>query len=134
MGVPHRVTIDSGGAGLIAAGDIDVVVTGADRTAANGDVANKVGTYPLALAARANSVPFIVAVPLSTVDLKTPNGTLSHRTTLRFGGARDQRSAGRSGEYGSLQPSVRRHAGEPHLGHRHRARHRSAPAWTTCGL
>jgi methylthioribose-1-phosphate isomerase len=61
--LPHRVTIDPGGAGLIAAGDIDVVVTGADRTAANGDVANKVGTYPLALAAQANSVPFIVAAP-----------------------------------------------------------------------
>jgi methylthioribose-1-phosphate isomerase len=49
-------------------------MTGADRTAANGDVANKVGTYPLALAAQANSVPFIVAAPLSTVDLKTPHG------------------------------------------------------------
>lgn len=74
MGVPHRVTIDSGAAGLIASGDIDVVVTGADRIAANGDVANKVGTYPLALAARANGVPFIVAAPLSTIDLSTPNG------------------------------------------------------------
>ncbi|MDP8952884.1 MAG: S-methyl-5-thioribose-1-phosphate isomerase, partial [Actinomycetota bacterium] len=74
MGVPHRVTIDSGGAGLIASGDIDVVVTGADRIAANGDVANKVGTYPLALAARANGVPFIVAAPLSTIDLETPDG------------------------------------------------------------
>ncbi len=74
MGVPHRVTIDSGAAGLIASGDIDVVVTGADRIAANGDVANKVGTYPLALAARANGVPFIVAAPSSTIDLETPNG------------------------------------------------------------
>jgi len=74
MGVPHRVTIDSGAAGLIASGDIDVVVTGADRIAANGDVANKVGTYPLALAARANGVPFIVASPLSTIDLDTPDG------------------------------------------------------------
>ena len=74
MGVPHRVTVDSGAAGLIASGDIDVVVTGADRIAANGDVANKVGTYPLALAARANGVPFIVAAPSSTIDLKTPDG------------------------------------------------------------
>jgi len=74
MGVPHRVTIDSGGAGLIASGSIDIVVTGADRIAANGDVANKVGTYPLALAANANGVPFVVAAPLSTIDLKTPNG------------------------------------------------------------
>lgn len=74
MGVPHRVTIDSGAAGLISSGEIDVVVTGADRIAANGDVANKVGTYPLALAAQANGVPFIVAAPLSTIDLETPDG------------------------------------------------------------
>ena len=74
MGVPHRVTIDSGAAGLIASGGIDVVVTGADRIAANGDVANKVGTYPLALAARASGVPFVVAAPLSTIDLATPDG------------------------------------------------------------
>jgi methylthioribose-1-phosphate isomerase len=74
MGVPHRVTIDSGAAGLIASGSIDVVVTGADRIAANGDVANKVGTYPLALAANASGVPFVVAAPLSTIDLATPDG------------------------------------------------------------
>ncbi|MDQ4127855.1 MAG: S-methyl-5-thioribose-1-phosphate isomerase [Actinomycetota bacterium] len=74
MGIEHRVTIDSGAAGLIASGDIDVVITGADRIAANGDVANKVGTYPLALAARANGVPFVVAAPLSTIDLDTPDG------------------------------------------------------------
>lgn len=76
MGIPYRVTIDSGAAGLISSGEIDVVVTGADRIAANGDVANKVGTYPLALAARANNVPFIVAAPTSTIDLKTPNGDI----------------------------------------------------------
>ncbi len=75
MGVRHRVTIDSGAAGLIASGEIDVVITGADRVAANGDVANKVGTYPLALAARANDVPFVVAAPLSTIDLDTPDGS-----------------------------------------------------------
>jgi len=74
MGVPYRVTIDSGAAGLIASGKIDAVITGADRIAANGDVANKVGTYPLALAAQANGVPFIVAAPTSTIDLDTPNG------------------------------------------------------------
>ena len=74
MGVDYRVTIDSGAAGLIASGDIDVVITGADRIAANGDVANKVGTYPLALAARANGVPFVVAAPLSTIDLEAPDG------------------------------------------------------------
>lgn len=75
MGVPYRVTIDSGAAGLIASGGIDFVITGADRIAANGDVANKVGTYPLALAARAKGVPFIVAAPSSTIDLETPDGS-----------------------------------------------------------
>jgi len=74
MGVHHRVTIDSGAAGLIASGDIDVVITGADRIAANGDVANKVGTYPLALAAQADGVPFVVAAPSSTIDLDAPDG------------------------------------------------------------
>ena len=74
MGVEHRVTIDSAAAGLIASGEIDVVITGADRIAANGDVANKVGTYALALAARANDVPFVVAAPLSTIDPETPDG------------------------------------------------------------
>lgn len=74
MGVAHRVTIDSGAAGLISSGEIDAVVTGADRIAANGDVANKVGTYALALAAKANGVPFIVAAPLSTIDFDTPDG------------------------------------------------------------
>ncbi len=74
MGVNYRVTIDSGAAGLIASGDIDAVITGADRIAANGDVANKVGTYPLALAAQANGVPFVVAAPSSTIDLDAPDG------------------------------------------------------------
>jgi hypothetical protein len=127
MGVRHRVTIDSGAAGLIASGEIDVVITGADRVAANGDVANKVGTYPLALAARANGVPFVVAAPLSTIDLDTPDGERHpHRATIRVGGARSQRLAGRPGRHASLQPGLRRHAGEPRLGYRDRARHNSS--------
>jgi len=77
MGAPYQVTIDSGAAGLIASGNIDVIVTEADRIATNGHVANKVGTYPLALAARANGVPFIVAAPSSTIDLETSDGVLS---------------------------------------------------------
>ncbi|MDQ4004650.1 MAG: S-methyl-5-thioribose-1-phosphate isomerase, partial [Actinomycetota bacterium] len=94
MGIPHRVTIDSGAGGLIASGEIDFVITGADRIAANGDVANKVGTYPLALAARASGVPFVVAAPLSTLDLSTPSGDaipIEQRPAsevLELGGAR----------------------------------------------
>jgi methylthioribose-1-phosphate isomerase len=55
-------------------GDVDLVIVGADRVAANGDVANKIGTYGLAVAARQHQVPFYVAAPASTIDLGTPNG------------------------------------------------------------
>ncbi|MCP2262055.1 methylthioribose-1-phosphate isomerase [Streptoalloteichus tenebrarius] len=74
MGVDHRVVVDGAGPGLIARGLVDAVVVGADRVAANGDVANKVGTYPLALAAARAGVPFVVAAPESTVDPDTPDG------------------------------------------------------------
>lgn len=74
LGVEHRVVADGAGPGLIARGLVDAVVVGADRVAANGDVANKVGTYPLALAAARTGIPFVVAAPESTVDLQTPDG------------------------------------------------------------
>lgn len=68
MGVAHRVVVDGAGAGLILAGRVDAVVVGADRIARNGDVANKVGTLPHALAARWAGIPFVVAAPESTID------------------------------------------------------------------
>jgi len=74
LGVAYRVVVDSAGPTVIAGGLADVVIVGADRVAANGDVANKIGTYPLALAAARAGVPFIVAAPESTVDLATPAG------------------------------------------------------------
>jgi methylthioribose-1-phosphate isomerase len=58
----------------MATSDVDIVIVGADRIAANGDVANKIGTYPLAVLAREHGVPFIVAAPTSTIDLATPAG------------------------------------------------------------
>ena len=73
-GVPHRIIVDAAAAGLIARGDVQAIVVGADRIAANGDVANKVGTYGLALAARAHGVAFYVAAPASTIDIDTPAG------------------------------------------------------------
>lgn len=73
-GVPHRIIIDSAAAGLILAGRVDAVVVGADRIAANGDVANKVGTVGHALAARHAGIPFLVAAPESTVDAQTRSG------------------------------------------------------------
>jgi methylthioribose-1-phosphate isomerase len=60
---------------LIASGKIGCVIVGADRIAANGDTANKVGTYGLALAARAHGVPLYVAAPISTLDLNCPDGS-----------------------------------------------------------
>ena len=70
--IPHELIVDSAAAGLIAT--VDAVIVGCDRVAANGDVANKVGTYGLALAARAANIPFVVAGPTSTIDLATPDG------------------------------------------------------------
>ena len=74
LGIPHELIVDSAAAGLIASGAVDAVIVGCDRVAANGDVANKVGTYGLALAAQAADIPFVVAGPTSTIDLNTPDG------------------------------------------------------------
>ncbi len=73
-GIEVTVLPDAAAASLLRAGRIDAVVVGADRIAANGDVANKVGTYPLALLAREHSVPFYVAAPRSTIDRRCPEG------------------------------------------------------------
>jgi methylthioribose-1-phosphate isomerase len=73
-GIPHRVVADSAAGSLMAQGRVDRVSVGADRIAANGDVANKVGTYPLAVLADRHAVPFYVAAPLSTIDPATPDG------------------------------------------------------------
>lgn len=73
-GIPHRVVADSAAGGLMARGLVDRVVVGADRIAANGDVANKVGTYPLAVLADRHDIPFYVAAPRSTIDPATPDG------------------------------------------------------------
>ena len=74
VGVPVTVMVDSAAATKLREGGVDVVITGADRIAANGDTANKVGTYPLALAAREAGVPFYVAAPMSTFDFDTDSG------------------------------------------------------------
>jgi methylthioribose-1-phosphate isomerase len=74
MGADYRLVVDGAAPSLIARGLVDAVVVGADRIAANGDVANKIGTYPLALAAHRTGVPFVVAAPESTVDAATPDG------------------------------------------------------------
>ncbi len=74
LGIEHRLACDGAGPFLISQGLADAVVVGADRVAANGDVANKVGTFGLAIAAHRAGIPFLVAVPESTIDRATPTG------------------------------------------------------------
>jgi methylthioribose-1-phosphate isomerase len=73
-GIPQTVIADSAAASLMAAGEVDCVVTGADRIAANGDTANKIGTYSLAVLAAHHGIPLYVVAPTSTVDLSTATG------------------------------------------------------------
>jgi methylthioribose-1-phosphate isomerase len=73
-GIPHRLIADVAAASLMARGEVDLVVTGADRIAANGDTANKIGTYALAVLARHHGLPFYVAAPFSTIDPALPAG------------------------------------------------------------
>jgi methylthioribose-1-phosphate isomerase len=73
-GVPHRVICDDMAGYLMARGEVDAVLVGADRVAANGDTANKIGTYSLAVLARWHGIPFYVAAPLSTLDPGTSSG------------------------------------------------------------
>ncbi|NBE99957.1 S-methyl-5-thioribose-1-phosphate isomerase [Nonomuraea sp. KC401] len=74
MGAPHRLIADSAGPYLLAKGEVDAVLVGADRIAANGDTANKIGSYALALGAERAGVPFVVVAPESTIDQNTPSG------------------------------------------------------------
>jgi methylthioribose-1-phosphate isomerase len=74
LGIPFRLVTDSSAGALMARGDVDAIVVGADRIAANGDVANKIGTYSVAVLARHHDIPFYVAAPVSTIDLATPSG------------------------------------------------------------
>jgi methylthioribose-1-phosphate isomerase len=73
-GIPHAVIADSAAASVMASGEVDAVVTGADRIAANGDTANKIGTYSLAVLASHHGIPFYVVAPSSTVDHRAASG------------------------------------------------------------
>jgi len=73
-GVAHTLIPDMAAGPLMAQGQVDVVLVGADRIAANGDTANKIGTYTLAVLAQRHGIPFVVCAPLSSVDLETPDG------------------------------------------------------------
>jgi methylthioribose-1-phosphate isomerase len=87
-GIEVTVLPDGAAASLLRSGAVDLVIVGADRIAANGDVANKVGTYGVALAAHAHAVPFYVAAPWSTIDVATPAGDaieIEHRHAAELG-------------------------------------------------
>ena len=95
-GVPVTLIADGMIASRLRLGDVRAIFVGADRIAANGDVANKIGTYGLALAARAHGIPFYVAAPTSTIDAATPNGVaipIEERDADEVTGWRGHRSA-----------------------------------------
>lgn len=96
LGVPHRVAVDGAGAFLMARGEVDAVIVGADRICANFDVVNKIGTYAHALGAQAAGIPFVVVAPESTVDSETPTGrdvTIEDRGPAEVLGFRGARAA-----------------------------------------
>ena len=74
QGIPHTVIVDNAGGHLMQKGEVDLCITGTDRTTSNGDVCNKIGTYLKALAARDNGIPFYVALPHSTIDWSLSDG------------------------------------------------------------
>ena len=85
--IPHTLVVDNAGGYLMQQGRVDLVITGTDRTARNGDVANKIGTYLKALAAKDNGIPFYVALPSSTIDWHCTRGAeipIEHRSTTEI--------------------------------------------------
>jgi methylthioribose-1-phosphate isomerase len=74
LGIPHAVIVDGAAASWMAAAEVDVVITGADRIAANGDTANKIGTYGLAVLAHHHGIPFVIVAPTSTIDPTAVDG------------------------------------------------------------
>jgi translation initiation factor eIF-2B subunit alpha/methylthioribose-1-phosphate isomerase len=92
-GIEHAILPDSAAGHFLSRGEVDLVLVGADRIAANGDTANKIGTYSKAVVAKENGVPLYVAAPTSTIDLTVPNGAKipieerSPQEVLQFAGS-----------------------------------------------
>ena len=99
LGIPYTIVADAMAGSLFASGDVDAVIVGADRIAANGDVANKIGTYTLAVLADRHHVPFYVAAPATTVDVHTDSGAAI---------AIEDRDAGEVLRFGSTRTAPRR--------------------------
>ncbi len=74
LAIPHTVIVDGAAGSRMAAGAVDIVITGADRIAANGDTANKIGTYGLAVLAHHHDIPFVIVAPTSTIDPSSATG------------------------------------------------------------
>ena len=100
-GIPTTLIVDGAAATVLRNEGISAVIVGADRIAANGDVANKIGTYALAVLARAHGVPFYVAAPSSTIDMATPSGdAIAIEERAATGGDRSPRNTGGAGRRG----------------------------------
>ena len=126
-GVPHTLIPDMAAGPLMARGEVDVILVGADRIAANGDTANKIGTYTLAVLAARHGIPFVVCAPLSSVDLATPDGAaipIEDRSAAEVTEIRGVRIAPEGTDV--RNPAVRRDArGADHA--------RSSPRRARCG-
>ena len=103
IGISHAVVVDSAAASLMGAGTVDCVVTGADRIAANGDTANKIGTYGLAVLARHHAIPFYVIAPTSTIDATAATGAAIP--------IEERDPVGGHDAFSGAEPCVRRDAG-----------------------
>ena len=125
-GIDTTVITDNMAGALMSKGQLDIVVVGADRIAANGDTANKIGTYTVAVLAHEHGIPFYVAAPLSTIDLERSGRPAD--SDRRAQPARSQPSWGQPAHARRRphsQPRVRRDAAPPHRRHHHRARNLS---------
>jgi S-methyl-5-thioribose-1-phosphate isomerase len=105
--VPHRIIADNAGGFFMRRGEVDLVIVGADRIAANGDVANKIGTYQKAVLARENGVPFYVAAPTSTIDPLCASGEAIPIEERDEAEMHFVHGAGRSGEIERVRVSPR---------------------------
>ena len=123
-GIDTTVITDNMSGTLMHAGEIDLVVVGADRIAANGDTANKIGTYTVAILAKEHGIPFYVAAPWSTLDLDDP-GRLADpdRGAPRARGHARRIEPADAGRRVDSQSGVRRDAAQIHHRHHHRPRH-----------
>ena len=129
-GVAHALIADVAAGHLMARGEVDVVLVGADRIAANGDTANKVGTYTLAVLAARHGIPFYVVAPTTSVDLNTADGSdipIEERSPDEVTHLRGVRIAPRW--HRSPQPRLRRHPRRADHRHRHRGRRRPGAIW-----